>query len=98
NATRWMSIMKMIEWYKNLIPHITQVNGFSGHDILLVEQLDLGLENRLEKNASIIHDPVFEEAVIKILGKQETILTPEEKQKLQPFIVEPNVQQIEVEG
>ncbi|CAG8733701.1 24596_t:CDS:2, partial [Gigaspora rosea] len=123
NATRWMSTMKMIERCKELIPHITQANGFLARDILLIElninevnnninqlqyffevtndlqnesmnlddvraYFDLlieecpSLKNRIGKNAPIVHDFVFEEAVIKVLRKQETVLTPAEKQKL----------------
>jgi hypothetical protein len=152
NATRWMSVMKMIKRCKELVPYITQANGFLGkilfiyifyfiylfiyylflyigREILLVEQLNFNevncfikrlnyfseatndlqnesinlddvrayfdllieecpeLESRLGKNAQIIHDSVFEEAVIKVLRKHEAILKSDERQKLQEFIV-----------
>ncbi|RIB22348.1 hypothetical protein C2G38_2140232 [Gigaspora rosea] len=48
---------------------------------LLIEECP-SLKNRIGKNAPIVHDFVFEEAVIKVLRKQETVLTPAEKQKL----------------
>ncbi|CAG8720798.1 32077_t:CDS:2 [Gigaspora margarita] len=64
-------------------------------DLLIEEHPDL--EWQLEKNASIIQDPSFEEAVIKVLHKQESVLTSSEKQKLQLFIVEQSMQLIENE-
>ncbi|CAG8725710.1 44384_t:CDS:2 [Gigaspora margarita] len=128
NATRWMSVTKMIKRCKELIPYITQSNRFSCHDILLVEQLDLNemiidqlnyfleatndlqnefmnlddvrtyfdllieehpdLEYQLGKNAPVIQDLSFKEAVVKVLRRQESVLTSSEKQKLQLFIVE----------
>ncbi|CAG8540943.1 46495_t:CDS:2 [Gigaspora margarita] len=49
NATSWMSVMKMIERFMELVPHVTQTNRFSGRDISLVEQLDLNEVDRLIK-------------------------------------------------
>ena len=59
---------------------------------LLIEECP-ELESRLGKNASIIHDPGFEEAVVKVLRKQETILTFGEKQKLEEFIIERQIEE-----
>ncbi|RIB29079.1 hypothetical protein C2G38_2306825 [Gigaspora rosea] len=56
------------------------------------------LEDRLGKSASIIHDSTFEEAVIKILCKQEATLTSNEKQKVKSFIVEQSEQSMVNEG
>ncbi|CAG8546247.1 8332_t:CDS:2 [Ambispora gerdemannii] len=92
NATRWMSVMKMIKRCKVLIHHVTQTNGFSAtnesinlDDVrayfnLLIEECP-GLESQLGKKAPIIHDPIFEKAVIKVLRKQETVLTTDELQR-----------------
>ncbi|CAG8843035.1 13131_t:CDS:2, partial [Gigaspora margarita] len=38
-------------------------------------------------NVLIIYDPVFEEAIVKVLYKYENILILDEKQKLEAFIV-----------
>ncbi|CAG8811663.1 21261_t:CDS:2, partial [Gigaspora margarita] len=112
NATRWMSVAKMIERCKELIPYVTQSNRFSSTNDLQNESMNLDdvrtyfdllieehpdLECRLGKNAPVIQDPSFEEAVVKVLRKQESVLASSEKQKLQSFIVEQNMQPIENE-
>ncbi|CAG8497871.1 5957_t:CDS:2 [Gigaspora margarita] len=55
------------------------------------------LECRLGKNASVIQDLSFKEIVVKVLRKQESVLTSSEKQKLQSFIVDQSMQPIENE-
>ncbi|CAG8833975.1 2485_t:CDS:1, partial [Gigaspora margarita] len=71
----------------NLQSNSINLNNICTYFNLLIEQC-LELESQLEKNASIIHNTVFEEAVVKVLYKYKNVLLLGEEQKHEAFIFE----------